>query len=564
MDRSLQFFVSVQKQINSGDDTPNTHINMKSVKHTIEYNINRYNAKDPNKITNKEKKTVTYNLFESLQSKGNFLNYYGNSPLNDYNRNTPNEIDADGRLSSIIEWTHKEKPAMRLDYPHFAYLKDFGVYPPNRLMVLRRYSQPVPDNLFKLNNSIKPLHTMVTYYNLEDNFLNIDFKEEWDSFNGSFMDVLSNVLGIPLSTIGEKVGGWAQGKMGKAGAFLGGVANGNLGQELFYKIGQKLGLISEGGMPYGDPNIIYASKIRKASGEAKEGGGWDSGLTSNIKVTFKTTYVLREFPGIDAKLAMLDILATATHMGTSNARFLITGKAQSELEGIMKSMEKGDINELMGKIIESVTEVIGKLGKSLAKGFVETAENVMDAAAKMDSTAVLDAVLEPLSKIAGSFTKNRYSRYRWQMTGLLGAMSGMYTAPWHVSIGNPKSPWFTCGNMVITHCKIDVGGEMSYNDMFTELNVEYQLEAARPLGAGEITSLFNAGTGRIYDSPDKVQNLYMEETIDFKVTGENNAASKTGAEKTVPPVINTDQKNDLGAGNFSSMSLNNTDNDNNL
>jgi hypothetical protein len=59
------------------------------------------------------------------------------------------------KLSSIIDWTQKNHEAMRLNVFHFAYLKDFGVYPANRLMVLRRFNGPVPDDIFSCLKKLK-------------------------------------------------------------------------------------------------------------------------------------------------------------------------------------------------------------------------------------------------------------------------------------------------------------------------------------------------------------------------------------------------------------------------
>ena len=50
----------------------------------------------------------------------------------------------------------------RLDYSDFAYLRDLGVYPSNRLMIARRFTAPVPDDLFQAKQ--EPLSVLVSWH----------------------------------------------------------------------------------------------------------------------------------------------------------------------------------------------------------------------------------------------------------------------------------------------------------------------------------------------------------------------------------------------------------------
>ena len=63
----------------------------------------------------------------------------------------------------------------------FAYLKNVGVYPNNRLMVARRFASPTGDNIMikKKPTEIGSLATLITWVPEAEDFLNISFGEEW-------------------------------------------------------------------------------------------------------------------------------------------------------------------------------------------------------------------------------------------------------------------------------------------------------------------------------------------------------------------------------------------------
>lgn len=508
-DRSLSFFVTIANQQNN----PDSKTGMSTSSHEVQYNIKKYDPNDPLKGTTSENKTTNYTVVNSLQSDGEFINYVGNSSTNNYIAYTPNpEHESDIKLSSIIEWTQQEHPSMKLNIFHFAYLKDFRTYPANRLMILRRYNDGVPHDLF--NCSVKPINTMVSYYSLEEPPFKIGFSEEWADFTSSIMELLEDVIGIKFNSVPG---------IGKIIEAAQNVTPSNLQQTVIEAIGQKLGLISKGEAIYGDPNIIYKAKIRNADGENMQ----KSGLKTDIQINFKTTYVLREIKGIDAKVAMLDIIANAVSMGTSNARFILTHNGNDKLNKIISAMQNGNVDALLDEIIEGISDIVSKSTKLLSD---------------LISSIATDVSQSDVLAVAGKIIKNRFSRYKWQLRGAIGALSGQHTAPWHITIGNPKFPWFTCGNLVVDSVNLDFGGELAYNDMPTELTVTIGLSNGRPLGAQEITSLFNNGKGRIYDTPDKIQTLKVPQDQQLQFN-DNGAVDSSITETNAPADTTQDVSN---------------------
>ena len=542
MDRSLQFFVSVYNLPNPNIDSA-TGLNKSS--YTVTYNINTYDSNDPLAgSAGTDSKNVNYNVVNSMQSDSQFINYLGNSTTNDYKPYTSNpEYESDISLASIITWSQqKGMEALKLNYGNLAYHKDVKVYPANRLMVLRRFPGAVNDNLF--STTVSPICTMCTFYDFEKLPITISFNEEWTQFSGSFLDVLSDVIGIHV------------GSLPVIGNAINTGASSNLAQDIFSLIAQKLNIITDGGMPYGDPNIVYDSAVRVTDGENLK-----TGLSNSISVKFEATYILREINGVDAKAAMLDLIATATAMGTSNSRFYVSESGGSTIKLIMDQMAAGNIDTLFKDIINGLSDII----KNASAALVKLGKDILAAQA---SSGTANAVISTLDSAGSILLKNRYSRYKWRMQGVLGALTGMATAPWHVTLGNPKFPWFTMGNLYIESATMNFGGEVAYNDMFTDLHVSYTFKNGRPLGASEIQSLFNSGRGRIYDTPDKIQSLYVPKDVTVKTPGTEAISPTTTT--SVPPAdtvpVNTDQTNSLDASGIPSTPFSNDteDTDNNI
>ena len=162
MDKSLAFFIGAATPTNPDSKTG---MSTEVIEGTV--NINYYSADDPTKSVGQETKKYTFTAVQSDQNPGQYINYLGNSQTNEYEPViVNNEQVSDIALSSIIDWTTKHHKSMALLPKHFAYLKNFGSYPANRLIVLRRFAGPAPHNLFKSN--AKPISTLVGFYDFEN------------------------------------------------------------------------------------------------------------------------------------------------------------------------------------------------------------------------------------------------------------------------------------------------------------------------------------------------------------------------------------------------------------
>ena len=80
---------------------------------------------------------------------------------------------------------------------------------------------------------------------------------------------------------------------------------------------------------------------------------------------------------------------------------------------------------------------------------------------------------------------------------------------WHVTIGNPKRPIMSIGNMVITNVSIEHLVPLGLDDFPTGLKVTVELDRGKPRDLRDIEKLYMQGVDRIY-SPmgEKVFDMY--------------------------------------------------------
>jgi hypothetical protein len=478
MDRSLKFFLGNLNKLNNVDRATGLPLDTHEVQTSVDTD------------TTQQTNTNTFIVTTSLQGE-NIVNYSGNSPINSIESyiSQPEE-QSDISLSSIINWSQKNHPALALKPEYFVYLKYFRSYPANRLMILRRFSDPAPHDLFNSKVKMKPMSTLVTYLKEDEMPVKITFKENWKKIESdhTFFEVLQDVIGVHFDSIPG------------VGNIINKTSQSPFAQDIFQKLAKDIGLTSTENL-YGDPNIIYESHIRDVSGKEVA-----SGLTSDIAITFESDYVLNEINGVDAKAGLMDIIANIIKMGTSPEKFYLSGDGAEALRGLIKDFENGDGGAMIGKIVDFFSDVLTSaldtIKTTIAGGETNTGEVKGANQALINITGVSDIVSKNL--------KRRYARYKWQLTGLMGNMAGSATAPWHITIGNPKSPWFACGNLVIDNVELTPNSTLGYSDFFTELNVKITLKAARSMGSSGLTSLFNNGKGRIYDNPDNIKQKNIE------------------------------------------------------
>ena len=162
-------------------------------------------SNDPNNVFDNynDRRRTNGKGMVSLFSGDRIVRPFGNMNENDINgsksfdNSTPihsNDL-YNTTISNIVDKLKGTKAA--LSFLDFAYLKDVGVYPNNRLMVARRFATPQMDNIMynKKDNELGPLVTLLSWKPTGEDFLEISFGEEWGESEATFTNILNEIGG---------------------------------------------------------------------------------------------------------------------------------------------------------------------------------------------------------------------------------------------------------------------------------------------------------------------------------------------------------------------------------
>lgn len=383
-------------------------------------------------------------------------------------------------------------------------------------MVLRRFGKYALHDLFKMKG-IRPIKTMVGFYDLLELPVKVGFGEKWTTFNDTFFSVFQDIIGIQFDTIPGLENIVATGK------------NSPFAQDVMYEIGKKLGFIGIES-PYGNANLVHEAAVREVSGEDLH-----TGLKTDFQFTFETVYDYREIPGQDSSKLLKKIINNARQMGTSDAVFLAGQKGVKEATNFFAQLKNGDMTGLIQTMISTIKEVVGVALKTMEDIFMADGGNNNgddesgNTTAKPNNDYSRDdnpvfRIMNKLGEAMGTLLKARYLRYEWKITGVLGAISGTHTAPWHITLGNPKKPWFSMGNLVLENMSIEPTGELMYDDFPSEWKVTATLKNGRAMGGREIFDCFTPGTVREYTTKEQLSKtlfVNVPEGTTINVEGKN-------------------------------------------
>ena len=427
----------------------------------------------------------------------------------------------DTSILNIIEKLAETKASLKP--ADFAYLKNIGVFPNNRLMIARRFAAPADDNIMVKKNSNEwgPFAVLISWVPEGENFLSFTFGEEWTDSDADFTGILQG-LGKDVGL--DNLGGIA----GAAGNALPLPGFTEIFQRNFLK---KLGLIEEGTentIPAGNPNLIKISKRRKVVGYGDAGAG----LKTTVNIKMVCEYELKYISGIDPTIVWMDLLGMITRFGTSN----------SETYGLSKSVGAkliswvNDPNLLIqdaakaigDAIVGIVEEIQSAINKAFLKGYEaakklsnkitppvddqpkptspQNEKNKEILAEKSAQEGILNDIKATLEAAVAKGLSGLLQKYRVKIIGIINSLTGLPSTPWHITIGNPMRPTFCSGDMLVEQVELRLGPTLAFNDLPSSITVEFNMTNARPWGLQEIMSKFNSGYLRTVD----VQKSFYE------------------------------------------------------
>lgn len=418
----------------------------------------------------------------------------------------------DTSILNIIEKLSPTQAALRP--ADFVYLKNIGVYPNNRLIIARRFGAPVGDNIMvNKGKSILPFATLISWIPESEDFLNITFGEEW-------MDSEADFKGI-LNSLGEDI------KIPNLGGIMGAAGNA-LPLPGFTEIFQrkflaKLGIIEDDkadSIPAGNPNLIKMAKRRKTIGYTEPG----SGLKCTVNIKMVCEYELKYISGIDPTIVWMDILGMITRFGTSNSdTYGLSKEAASKVKQWANdpnlliqdaaSKIKSALNEVVtqitteiGKAYDAAKDAAKKVGSNTDTETTKTPTLLEKAEAERANRLSMVNILQKAINAAQDVLVSLVHKYRVKFIGVINALTGLPSTPWHITIGNPLRPVFCSGDMLVENVSLKLGPILAFNDLPSSITAEFNITNARPWGLQEIMAKFNSGYLRTVD----VQKTFYE------------------------------------------------------
>lgn len=461
-----------------------------------------------------EKKRISGDpqLYQSLFKNNGFtINSRGVNSENGSVSSTDNVLHSDDiydtSIISILNELKKQK-STELIAADFAYLKNLGVYPNNRLMIARRFPGPIGNDLTSYRNST-PLSTLISWVPDGENFISFSFGEKWEDAEASFKNVLNDIgKGTMVSKDqSTKIGDFAN--SGISSIPLPGFM-----ETLQYRVLTNMGLTDGRNselLPGGNPNLIRTAKVRKTLGNEKEG----SGLNCKFSIKMTVEYELKFINGVDPTIAYFDIISNILSFATSDSIFQFSAKFADKTKGFLSNFTSGDVKKVLLGIGE-FAKALGSAILSVVEDFTKKLDEIFSPKDELDRKGLTDKIFESLKEFAKATVSGFVKKFRVRILGIINALTGSPSTPWHITIGNPKRPLFSSGDMYMeSDVKLELGPILQFNDLPSSIKCEFTLTNARPLGAQEIYERFNNGEGRTY----KRLNIELNES-DSKVVSD--------------------------------------------
>lgn len=404
-------------------------------------------------------------------------NTIDNNKIKDFLNDTSyknNDNDGNQYVKLIENINNNSQSSVKFGYKELAYLEKLGVYPLNRMIVLRRFDEGVEvrHNLNEIN--VEPISTIIGWVDPEDEkLLSIGFSEKWETQNKLFWDQIADIVKketkIELNTV-VPIPAWGQG-------FL-------------YKFLASTGLVNPDNydpsqIPVGDPNVLKQSSTRDTESQ---------GILSNFNLNFETSYEQKFINNIDPGTAFLDIIHNSLRMGTSDMNFYLSGEVAKKF---MNSFNN-DSGDYISGVAQSVID--------LTKTFFTTinsllGETINDISSIMRSFSGGTEISEQYIKTITEGLNAALYRYRWPLRSSLAITTGQNTTPWHITVGHPLNPILSMGNVLLEDGKIEFNNELGFNDLPTSFKLSFNIKEGRPLGKQEIMEVLNNSYSRVYVPP---------------------------------------------------------------
>ena len=428
-------------------------------------------------------------------------------------------------------------------YADFMYCKHLGKMPNNYMITLRRFPYPVGDyigtdsylhseesearNTIQSNLPATSVGCMVTWMGVSGNNLNEilrysykqPFKEQVAELQDTKTDADTNtsLLSGMFSAFDKSYQkAYTEGTHGKAVNAAFSHFGINLGDPPYTDHAR----FKDRNKVYGPVDAIKSTYIRS-----------DEGMVFNHKFSLTFEYELRAYNGINPRQAMLDLISNILNVTYTTGSFWGGGikgygAQQSNIFANLNIFKvKGgtfaEYTDAFSKDLSTISSNIA-ISSGLANkgtdGKINPTKNVM--------AQVLNALKGAVNTLGGMLVSGMLNKLGRPQKAMYNSL--LSPAPigfWHVTIGNPKAPIMSIGNLVLTNVTVEHNGPLGLDNFPTGLKVTVELDRGKPRDLREIEKLYMHGNDRIYSSmTDKVFNMYKH-AIKYRNIRDNKSSS---------------------------------------
>lgn len=444
----------------------------------------------------------------------------------------------------------------RYKYADFMYCRDVGKISNNHMITLRRFSSPVPDNIYQ--HTATPDQTngaasievpgdigrLITWFGTPENkledILKYSFHATWKEMEANIQQEQSEENDTRRGITGALVNLFnpEHAEAVNTGTTQSAFAN-LLGDDASkYDVGTYADNVAVNGRTF-DKHRIYEPKDSIRSINEYEGK-----LTFNHSFTLTFNYKLRSYDNINGKSAFLDLLSNILAV-TYKKGFFWPGEqhiigAPINISGWQKALT----------IQDGITTGVNTFLDSLINGktFSDAAASFMNV---IGGTDVGNAIKDPVGTGKEILNKLKSSGLQNIFTGLMNNAMGRpakyafdsllnqgLTGVWHVTIGNPLNPIASIGNLIIDgDVEISHSGPLGLDDFPTEITVKVPLKHAMPRDMVDIQRMYTKGHKGIYAAinPENMKVTSTGGSTASTSASESNKLSKMTRQKNETP-----------------------------
>lgn len=396
------------------------------------------------------------------------------------------------------------------NYGDFMFCKHLGKIPNNYLITLRKFPMPCSDHInfsfaeeSSYNHHMPDVGRLVTWIGTPGNdmstLLSYTYNMSWSDFSAPVDE--------PPDAIGGRDGG-----SGLAGAL--GVFDGTYGKEVAESGGygysgennilaQKMGFTSQYGTARNadlkNTNKSYESN-QNAIMKVKVPGSKSEGLSFSQPITLTFDYELRSYDGINGRSAMLDLLANILMVTYTQGKFFpgsyrSANMATSNIYANLPIFKKGataTIGSTMSAMFDSFKAIASGMGFGQGKDPIQALKNMGNNLLTLLCNGLVNKLGRP------------------QQFAYTSLISPTPTGQWHLTLGNPRNPIMSIGNLCLTSAKIEHYGPLGLDDFPTGLKVTATLEHAKARDSVAIEQMYMQGNNRIYSpmGAEGIRSMY--------------------------------------------------------